>query len=233
MRSPVQSLRSTDPLAHVREVLLARTQTSSAPTGPAALFTLGAFALVTLASQPGGWSALDESASRLAGSFDTGPVGALLKQVYLLGTPRMAVLLTVGLGIVLLTHRRWGAAALLFGAMAFLALVEGFLRAPGAAFLSGNPLGLIVHPFAEAAAGLTYPSGHTSRIALLGGIAAVNLPSRFVRFGLTAAALLSLGMAVELVATGQHTGSDVIGGLLLGAGTVAAYSDVLSRVARW
>ena len=62
-----------------------------------------------------------------------------------------------------------------------------------------------------------YPSGHTARFAYLVIVAAGLLPRRWTVLGLFVTVAATLLMALQRVATDAHTGTDVIGGALLGA----------------
>lgn len=61
-----------------------------------------------------------------------------------------------------------------------------------------------------------YPSGHTARIPLLGGMLIAALPVRWKLPAAVATGALALLEAMDRVDSTLQTGSDVVGGMLLG-----------------
>lgn len=137
----------------------------------------------------------------------------LVNALRLPGSPEMTVVLALLLGVGLFARgkRREAAAALVL--FAATVGVEWLIRRWA----------------------FDYPSGHTARFAYLAIAAAGFLPRRWGIPGLLVAAAATLLMALQRVATDAHTGTDVIGGALLGAAFAClfvsnAWRGALARV---
>jgi membrane-associated phospholipid phosphatase len=193
---------------------------------------LGGFALLTVACEPAGWAALDRAAREFTRGLAGTPIAFAASLVYVLGTPIMSFLLTLTLGSAVLLARGLRASLLALGFVGLLTLFEGALRIR----VGGVPwshLGALVTDrhvwhFVDS----TFPSGHTARLVLLAGMVTASMPRAFRLGSGLAAVCLGCLMAIQRVQVGQHTGTDVVGGLLLGAGLATAYAASLAAELR-
>ena len=128
----------------------------------AATVLLGAFALLTLATEPGGSRTLDSALARLADQFIQGPLHWLVDSVERFGAPEMSVLLAALLAGALLLRGRWLAAALVIAALAALTLIESFLRVRLEAVPWQDVPDLLAQPRGRGLMKSGYPSGHTA-----------------------------------------------------------------------
>ena len=202
----------------------------------AATVLLGAFALLTLATEPGGSRTLDSALARLADQFIQGPLHWLVDSVERFGAPEISVLLAALLAGALLLRGRWLAAALVIAALAALTLIESFLRVRLEAVPWQDVPDLLAQPRGRGLMKSGYPSGHTARLVLLAGVAAVLLPRRWLVPGIVAAAVCGVLIAAQRVHGRTHTGTEVAGGYLLGAGLASLVAAVLpwtTTLERW
>jgi membrane-associated phospholipid phosphatase len=182
---------------------------------------LAAFAAFTLFDHTSGRFAVDRAMWDLSCSLARSPLRPIVGSIAPLGDPNTSAVLMALLAGVALLRRQWLLALLVLGAMVTLSLVEAVLRLPVRTLDWRNLPDLLTHSQVLRLANSTYPSGHVARTALLAGVAVLVLPSRLAWVGIAGAVLCSLLMAVQRVAAGHHTGSDVVGGLLLGGGIAA------------
>lgn len=199
---------------------------------PSAAVLLGAFALFTYGSEPGGSHAVDRAALRLASWVTRGPLHAAVDTVGPFGSPAVSLLLAAALAALLLARGRRPAAAAVLGALAVITLIEGLLRVRMGTVLWSDLPGSVLSLHSRHLMDSSYPSGHAARLMLLGGIAAVLLPRRLRGAGIAVALLVGAAVSVQRVHGGYHTGSDVAGGLLLGGAMAAMYAAVCSWTAR-
>ncbi|MGE5596737.1 MAG: phosphatase PAP2 family protein [Hyphomicrobiales bacterium] len=83
-------------------------------------------------------------------------------------------------------------------------------------------LGMTIFEFALKLVIEGYPSGHVARTAFLAGMVMLLLPRRGAWAAGAAGALVLFAVGVQRIALGYHVGIDVAGGLLTGAGAIAA-----------
>lgn len=74
---------------------------------------------------------------------------------------------------------------------------------------------------------LSYPSGHTTGIAALVTVVAIVAPARRRLLAAAIGAVLTLAVAVAVVALGWHYPTDALGGAALGCGSVLLVSGAL------
>jgi membrane-associated phospholipid phosphatase len=196
------------------------------------LATLTSFALFTLAFAPSGWPMLDHGASRFTAYVVRGPIEILQAKVYLLGVPSVSFLLAALLGVAVLRCQGMRAALLALGTLGLMAIFEGALRIRLAGLPWNDPSALFGPEHVWHVVDSTYPSGHTARVLATAGIAAFLLPRRLPAMGFIAALLLGGLMALQRIHAGQHSGSDVVGGFLLGAGMATFFGALLPWVSR-
>lgn len=192
-----------------------------------AVALLGAFAVFTLLNEPGGGGAVDREVARLTVRLVRGPLHPLVDRIALFGSPTVSMALTALLVAVLLVRRRWLAAVLVIGAVAGMTAIEVLLRVRVEALPWRDLPDLLLHPRGRHLLDSSYPSGHAARLMLLTCLTAVLLPRRLVGGGLLVACALGALIAVQRVHERSHTGSDVVGGLLLGGGTAALFASFL------
>jgi membrane-associated phospholipid phosphatase len=90
--------------------------------------------------------------------------------------------------------------------------------------------GLLARPRGRHLLVSTYPSGHAARATFLLLTAALSLPRRLAPVSVGIAVLLSLTVALQRVHAEAHSGSDVVGGLLLGgAAALAVFAVPIPR----
>jgi membrane-associated phospholipid phosphatase len=191
------------------------------------LALLGSFAAFTAAFAPAGSPAVDHVASRFTAWAVRGPVDTLQEHIYLLGVPKVSLCLVGLLSLLVAVMRGWKAALLALGTLGLMAFFEGALRIRLAGLPWADPHALLGRRYVWHIVDGTYPSGHTARVLAIAGIAAFLLPRRSAVAGFGVAMLLGGLMAVQRIHAGQHSGSDVLGGFLLGAGMAAFFGALL------
>jgi membrane-associated phospholipid phosphatase len=147
-----------------------------------------------------------------------------------LGGPLLSVLLLAALSIISAARGRWLAAGLLVGLFLAMAAVEASLRLRLTAVAWQNPTGLFAHPRGHYVIDSSYPSGHMARFLFLALITAQLLPARWRSIGVLLALAGGVFVAGQRVVSLAHTGSDVVGGWLLGAGAAVVYAAVAPRL---
>jgi membrane-associated phospholipid phosphatase len=200
---------------------------AQARSGACALVLLGAFSLFTAVWEPGGSARLDAVAVSLAVHLVPAGARAALWLPGALGSPRTGVAAAVLLMGALLGQRRWLPALLVPAVAGVLLVVEVILRLPSPALLLHHPALFASGRLAVALVQGTYPSGHAARVLLFGGIAAGLAPRRLRPAAIVLAVLLAGLAGLERLDFGLHSGSDVLGGLLLGGGLACWYAALL------
>jgi len=196
---------------------------------------LVAFVGFTILTQPGGNPFLDNHISHISRDFATGRRYHLLSAIAPFGSPEVSIVLTAVLAIGVARAKGTWAGLGVIAAMGAMTLIEGLMRVR-VADIPWNDLGrFIAEPRGHHLVHSTYPSGHTARLALLSGIALGTLvPVRWRLAGVLSVLLVTAWIAVQRVAAHQHTGTDVVGGALLGWGAAFSYAWLMSATApRW
>jgi undecaprenyl-diphosphatase len=168
------------------------------------------------------WGALqdaDDSVTRAARDAvgDSAATLSIARALTHLGDPLVVTLATVALAVAMLAVRAYRTAA--YVAVVRLAVV---VATAGLKAAVGRDRPEQLHPVAVAH-GYSFPSGHASGSAALWCSVAVLLAARVPRFVAVAVALVvPLIVAATRVLLGVHFLTDVIAGLLLGAGLAVA-----------
>lgn len=203
-------------------VALLRQRPRSRALSAAAAALLIAFVAFTAWRLAGAAVWTDAHATRVTGFFLRGAFDVFVSSLWPLGEPQLGAVATVLLAGALAYRGRRGAAAL---------VVACYLVATGIELGLRVGIGLAGHATTISQALVhEYPSGHTGRVPLLGGMAAA-LVSRRLRaavIGLTAA--LAVLVSMDRVDSTLQTASDVIGGLLLGTWMAFTFAAVLPAV---
>ena len=196
---------------------------------------LVAFVGFTILTQPGGNPFLDNHISHISRDLATGWRYHLLGAIAPFGSPEVSIVLTAVLAIGVARAKGTWAGLGVIAAMGAMTLIEGLMRVR-VADIPWHDLGrFIAEPRGHHLVHSTYPSGHTARLALLSGIAVGTLvPVRWRLAGVLSVLLVTAWIAVQRVAAHQHTGTDVVGGALLGWGAAFSYAWLMSATApRW
>jgi membrane-associated phospholipid phosphatase len=190
------------------------------PAVRAAILVLGAFTVLTVIVLQRDVSGFDHVVARAAERVDSGLLKRPVRLAGLLGSPVVSGVLILLLCGGLLVLRRARDSALVIMALAVLSAVEIALRV--------RPESGWVHALAHAGQGLDdaagYPSGHVARLTLLAGIGAGLAPERWRAWCWGVAIVAAVLASVQRVTSGAHTGSEALGGLLLGAGLAATWA---------
>jgi membrane-associated phospholipid phosphatase len=192
---------------------------------------LAAFVCLTIVTQPGGSAFIDNHVSQISHHLASGRRFHLFSVIAPFGSPEGSIVLTAVLAIAVARVRGWAAGFGIIAVMGATTLIEGVLRVR-VADIPWNDLGhFIAQPRGRHLVHSTYPSGHTARLALLSGIALAGLvPARWRLAGLLGVLLLTAWIAVQRVAANQHTGTDVVGGALLGWGAAFLYAWLIAAI---
>ncbi len=159
---------------------------------------------------------IDAVADRLAEALVRGPLHSPVDRSAALGSPYGSLLLTFALALALGLRRGRSAGALVLVALAGITALEVGQRLRFGAVPWDDLPGLLARPRGRHLLVSTYPSGHAARATFLLLTAALSLPRRFAPVPVGIAVLLSLTVALQRVHAEAHSGSDVVGGLLLG-----------------
>jgi membrane-associated phospholipid phosphatase len=194
-----------------------------------AVASFAALVALTALRLAGETSAMDANATHLTGRILRGAFDALVSSLWPVGEPQLGIVLAALLAGALFYRGRRGAAVL---------VVVCFLVATGLEVAMRIGMGLHSAHGTTIAQALVhqFPSGHTARIPLLGGMAAA-----LVRPGLRAPVLattvaVAILESMDRVDSTIQSASDVIGGLLLGTWLALTFAIVLRRVeqeTRW
>jgi undecaprenyl-diphosphatase len=156
-------------------------------------------------------------------------VDLLVTALNWLGRPLTLIVLTAGLGLVLLVRRRF-AETVLLASTALVNVVNYLLKAAAA---SPRPTADEVRVI-DHATGFGFPSGHTMALTVFCGVIVYLawrlLDQRAVRFAALAAALvIVLGVGFSRIYSGAHWPTDVLGAYLWSA----VYITALVTAYRW
>lgn len=193
---------------------------------------LVAFVALTLATQPGGSPFLDSHISSLAHHLAAGRRYHLFSPIEPFGSPTVSVLLTAVVGVAVARAKGLVAGLAVIAAMGVMTAVEGLLRVRVGAIPWNDLAHFLTQPRGHHLVHSTYPSGHTARLGLLSGIALGCLvPARWRLAGVVGVGLITAWIAIQRVAANQHTGTDVVGGALLGWGVALDYAWLVATPA--
>jgi membrane-associated phospholipid phosphatase len=197
--------------------------------GAASLVLLCAFTALTVVRHTPTVSGLNDGGQFAVALTGVHPFeGRLMSIAASAGAPAFVIVLTLVQMALLIRWGRPRAAVCLAFALIFVSAVEMLLRTYLPATDVGRYAASLLHFSAGTISTGTYPSGHIARIVVFGGFLSAsrcNWPARLI---LPVIVALATVVALDLLATGAHTVTDIIGGGLLGAGTAAAFS-ALSR----
>ena len=198
---------------------------------------LVAFVVLTLATQPGGSPFLDSHISSLAHHLAAGQRYRLFSPIEPFGSPTASVALTAVVGVGVARAKGVVAGLAVIAAMGVMTAVEGLLRIRVGAIPWSDLAHFLTQPRGHHLVHSTYPSGHTARLGLLSGIALGCLvPARWRLAGVLGVGLITAWIAIQRVAANQHTGTDAVGGALLGWGVAFVYAWLIATPAlqrRW
>lgn len=175
---------------------------------------------------------VDAAADRLVEALVRGPFHPLVDGSAALGSPAVSLPLALALALALGLRRGWLAGALVPVALVGLTVVEAGQRLRFGAVPWDELPGLLARPRGHHLLASAYPSGHAARVAFLLLTAALAWPRRPSPGPLAVAVLLSLTVALQRVHATAHTGSDVVGGLLLGGATALSLMAALALLER-
>lgn len=140
-------------------------------------------------------------------------------------------IITLLLAAWLATRRRWPSLALALAAFTAVLLIEASIRIhPGN--LPSSPADVFSLVAGRGGWSETYPSGHTARIGLAAVLYPALVSSRLRPSWLAGAVILGLIIGIQRVQIGDHSGDEVVGGLLLGWGVAALAIALLPAVLR-
>lgn len=182
-----------------------------------------AFALFTFVDPPAG----DHEVNRLVAAVAAWRIWSttgLLDGLALFGEPFMSAVLATVLGTVLAIRGHVLGAALVVVALVLFTGIESILRVRLEALPWADVVDVLRQPRGRGLMASSYPSGHVGRLVLLAGMAVVCLPRRAWLPGALVVLVLGLLVSVQRVLASAHTGSDGVGGLLLGGGLAAAFA---------
>src|SRR5262249_43278865 len=151
----------------------------------------------------------------------TSAISRALNRLAWFNSPQVSILVVLVLVAALAMRGRWLAASLVIVAIATMTVLEGLLRIRVEALPSRDLPELFLHPRGHHLMDSSYPSGHVARVTLLLGIVAALLPARLPLAGVMLTGAAGVLMGIQRVHMHAHTGSDVVGGLLLGGGLAA------------
>jgi undecaprenyl-diphosphatase len=171
------------------------------------------------------WGPLVDADTRLVRSAhdatgDHGWLDGAAKQITQLGDPLVLHLVAAAAAIAVATRRQWSLAILIvvvrLGEVGINSLIKWLIDRPRPSFV--DP---IVH-----ASGNAFPSGHAAGAAAMWGLLAVLVVRRaegVARIAVwTASGVVIVAIAATRVLLGVHYPSDVLGGILVGLGWLAA-----------
>jgi len=177
-----------------------------------------AFAAFSLWRWLTGGQVVDRLALHFTNSVLHGWFDRFVSSLWPLGEPQLGGILTASVAAVLLVRGRWKGAltvvvffAVLTGAELGMRAVEGVV--------SGAGIGkdALVH---------SYPSGHTARVPLIGGMITALAPARWRAWVAGLTVLVATLVAMDRTDSTLQTGSDVVGGLLLGTWLAFAFAVI-------
>jgi membrane-associated phospholipid phosphatase len=192
-----------------------------------AILLLAAFAVFTFVNEPAGSGTIDRFASRLSHRVFPGTSKDSLVIFAILGSPVVSVALAMFVAAIPAVRGRLLAAGMVFAVIGAFVGIEGLLRVRLEALPWTDLPDLFLHPRGRHLLDSSYPSGHVGRLVLLAGIVVTFLPARLRVAATVAVAVLGGLTAAQRVLAGSHTGSDGLGGLLLGGGLAATYTSLL------
>ncbi len=169
---------------------------------------------------------LDESVARSAHQavIDSSATLSLARTLTHLGDPLVVSLATVAMALVLVGMRAYGAALYVAAVRVVVIVATAGVKAAVA-----RPRPDEANPVAVAH-GYSFPSGHASGSAALWCSLAILLAIRVRRaVALTIAVVVPVVVAATRVLLGVHFVSDVVAGLVLGAGTALLLSPLAEQ----
>jgi hypothetical protein len=184
----------------------------------AAAATFVAFAAFSLWRWFTGGQVVDHLALHFTNSVLHGWFDRFVSSLWPLGEPQLGGILTASVAAVLLVRGRWKGALTVLLFFAVLTGGELGMRAVEGA-VSGVGLGkdALVH---------SYPSGHTARVPLIGGMITALAPARWRAWAAALTVLVAILVAMDRTDSTLQTGSDVVGGLLLGTWLAFAFAAI-------
>ncbi|MGH2634042.1 MAG: phosphatase PAP2 family protein [Tepidiformaceae bacterium] len=183
------------------------------------------FAVLTAVTQPGGSGFLDRHIQTFSDILAGGRRSYVFTSIEPLGSPGVSVVLTGLLAIVVARVRGLATGLAVIIAMGAMTAVEGLLRIRVGSIPWNDLAHFLTQPHGHHLVHSTYPSGHTARLGLVSGMAVAALvPGRWRTAGLMGVVLITAWIAIQRVAAHQHTGTDVVGGALLGWGTALLFA---------
>lgn len=190
----------------------------------AGVVLLVAFVVLTATTQPGGSGLLDRHIQSFSDELAGGHRSHLFTLIEPLGSPAASIVLTGIIAVAVARAKGLLAGVAVIFAMGAMTAVEGLLRIRVGAIPWHDLAHFISQPRGHHLVHSTYPSGHTARLGLMSGmIAGALLPRRWRVAGLAGVVSLTAWIAVQRVAAHQHTGTDVVGGALLGWGVAILF----------
>ena len=193
------------------------------------LLALGALALLlfvvfTVSTKDLGSDRLDRRSHEFADQIAGGVLHSFFAAAEPFGSPGVSLLLALALATVVVWRRNVVAGVAVFAALGLMTAIEGLLRIRLDALPWEHLVAFLEHPRGWHLIHSGYPSGHTARLGLITGIAAVTFLRGRPTFAIFFVLGVTLWIAVQRVESGSHTGADVIGGALLAWGLALVYA---------
>lgn len=196
-------------------------------------WTLGftaALALQTVLAVRGSTSAVDRLIERTARWTEQGSLAAVtrpaVEDVGWLGTPVVSLHLVTVLVVIMLLRGWRVQGALLLASFATAVLAELAARVVMSDVGWHEVVKTAITGHAAVAVS-SFPSGHVARAVLAVAAAAAFLPSRLRPAGFVAAAVVGVVTGLSRLQAGLHQGTDIVGGLVLGAALASAWITLL------
>jgi membrane-associated phospholipid phosphatase len=148
------------------------------------------------------------------------------------GAPIPSLAIAALLTVLMVCRRMWCAALSVATVFIGTVAVEATLRLRIELVPLNAVPTLLLHPHGHHLVISSYPSGHVARLTLLILIVALQAPHRLRNAVIVVGLLLALLAGVEHSYAFGHSGSDLLGGLLLGCAGGSIYASIRASVER-
>lgn len=182
------------------------------------------FVAFTVLTKGMGSDRLDRRSHEFADQIAGGVLHSFFGAAEPFGSPGVSLLLALALATAVVWRRNVVAGVAVFAALGLMTAIEGLLRIRLDALPWEHLVAFLEHPRGWHLIHSGYPSGHTARLGLIVGIAAVTFLRGRPTFAIFFVLGVTLWIAVQRVESGSHTGADVIGGALLAWGLALVYA---------
>ena len=182
------------------------------------------FVAFTVLTKGMGSDRLDRRSHEFANQIAGGVLHGFFGAAEPFGSPGVSLLLALALATAVVWRRNVVAGVAVFAALGLMTAIEGLLRIRLDALPWEHLVAFLEQPRGWHLIHSGYPSGHTARLGLIVGIAAVTFLRGRPTFAIFFVLGVTLWIAVQRVESGSHTGADVIGGALLAWGLALVYA---------